>query len=239
MALLPEQPEAHGLAATDLARALRTARASALGPMPMMLGASVLLSRALFVVRRIANGHEYQLGVRLTVLLSMIWGACTFRARWLRAPRFLAVISAIGVDCMVSRPLTIKADSEIVAAYGSAFAALDAGKNRMTAAPSSTSPNEASASSATSNIHRSSSCPTMQLPSWSAAGWCISRCGPRWRRNSPEPPARHGVPPSCAALGSSGATERAARSLAWTTHPASAVWDVRIDRTGRAEASDR
>jgi hypothetical protein len=39
------------------------------------------------------------------------------------------VIFAISVYCMVSRPLTIKADSEIVAAYGSAFAALDAGKN--------------------------------------------------------------------------------------------------------------
>ena len=129
MALLSEQPEAHGLAATDLARALPTARAPALGPMAIMLGASVLLSSALFVVRPIANGHEYQLGVRLTVLLSMIWGACTFRARWLREPRFLAVIFAVGVYCMVSRPLTIKADSEIVAAYGSAFAALDAGKN--------------------------------------------------------------------------------------------------------------
>jgi hypothetical protein len=94
-----------------------------------MFGLSLALSVALYVFRPISNGHQYQLAVRVTALLTLTWGICTFRARWLREPRFLGLMFALGLYCAVSRPLTIKKDSEIVAAYGSAFAALDAGKN--------------------------------------------------------------------------------------------------------------
>jgi hypothetical protein len=94
-----------------------------------MFGLSLALSVALYVFRPISNGHQYQLAVRVTALLALTWGLCTFRARWLGQPRFLGLVFALGLYCAVSRPLTIKHDSEIVAAYGSAFAALDAGKN--------------------------------------------------------------------------------------------------------------
>lgn len=94
-----------------------------------MFGLSLALSVALFVFRPISNGHQYQLAVRVTALLALTWGICTFRACWLAEPRFLGLVFTLGLYCAVSRPLTIEHDSEIVAAYGSAFAALDAGQN--------------------------------------------------------------------------------------------------------------
>jgi hypothetical protein len=100
-----------------------------LWPAAAMFGLSLAVSVALYVFRPISNGHQYQLAVRVTALLALIWGISTFRARWLGEPRFLGLVFALGLYCAVSRPLTIKQDSEIVAAYGSAFAALDAGKN--------------------------------------------------------------------------------------------------------------
>jgi hypothetical protein len=131
MAAIPSTHEASALpqaarAATEITASVRP---TALWPVVAIFGLSLLLSLALFVARPIANGHEYQLAVRVTALLAVTWGVGTFRTRWLRAPGFLGLIFAAGVYCMVSRPLGIQKDSEIVAAYGSAFDALDAGKN--------------------------------------------------------------------------------------------------------------
>jgi hypothetical protein len=129
-AWLTTTPGADALEDSDHARgATDSPRSGALGFVAVMFGTSMALSIALFIVRPIAHGHEYQLGVRLTGLLSLIWGVSTFRARWLGERWFLGLVFAVGVYCAVSRPLTIKKDSEIVAAYASAFAALDAGKN--------------------------------------------------------------------------------------------------------------
>jgi hypothetical protein len=131
-AWLTTTPGAEALEEAGLSRGTTDSRRSggrALRLVAMTFGISLALSLALYIVRPIESGHEYQLGVRLIVLLSSIWGVCTFRARWLGERWFLGLALAIGVYCAVSRPLTIKKDSEIVAAYASAFAALDAGKN--------------------------------------------------------------------------------------------------------------
>jgi hypothetical protein len=133
MTALLSTPETAAMPEADLASSvISTSRRSSempLWPVATMLGTSLILSAALFVFRPIANGHEYQLAVRVTALISATWGVCAFRPGWLRVPRFLWLIFAVGVYCMVTRPLTIQRNSEIVAAYGSAFAALDAGKN--------------------------------------------------------------------------------------------------------------
>jgi hypothetical protein len=97
-----------------------------------MFGLSLLASLLLFAFKPIDNGHQYQLGVRVTGLLALIWYVGTFRARWLRERWFLGLVFAAGLYVAIERPLTIRADSEIVAAYGSAFAALDAGQNPYT-----------------------------------------------------------------------------------------------------------
>jgi hypothetical protein len=94
-----------------------------------MFGASLLASALLFAFQPIAGGHQYQLGVRVTGLLTLIWYVSAYRAHWLRQRWFLGLVFAAGVYVAVQRPLTIRADSEIVAAYRSAFAALDAGQS--------------------------------------------------------------------------------------------------------------
>jgi hypothetical protein len=97
-----------------------------------MFALSLLASLLLFAFKPIESGHQYQLGVRVTGLLALIWYIGTFRAHWLRERWFLGLVLVAGLYVAIQRPLTIRADSEIVAAYGSAFAALDAGQNPYT-----------------------------------------------------------------------------------------------------------
>jgi hypothetical protein len=97
-----------------------------------MFGCSLLVATLLFVFQPIANGHSYQLGVRVTAILAAIWMVATYRGYWLSERKFLGLAFVAGLYCCVQRPLTIKPSSEIIAAYGSAFAALDAGQNPYT-----------------------------------------------------------------------------------------------------------
>jgi hypothetical protein len=97
-----------------------------------MFGLSLLASLLLFFFKPIVSGHQYQLGVRVTGLLALIWYVGTFKAHWLGQRWFLGLVFVAGLYVAIERPLTIRAGSEIVAAYGSAFAELDAGRNPYT-----------------------------------------------------------------------------------------------------------
>ncbi len=97
-----------------------------------MFGVSLLLAVLLFVFEPIPNGHAYQLGVRVTALVASIWYVATFRGHWLRQGKFLGLVFLAGLYFCVQRPLTIDKNAEIIATYGSAFAALDAGQNPYT-----------------------------------------------------------------------------------------------------------
>jgi hypothetical protein len=100
--------------------------------MAWMFGISLFVATLLFVFQPIASGHSYQLGVRVTAVLGSIWYVATYRSYWLSERKLLGLALLAGLYFGVQRPLTIRANSEIIAAYGSAFAALDAGQNPYT-----------------------------------------------------------------------------------------------------------
>jgi hypothetical protein len=122
-------PEAHS---SSLARVERRVLAPGRALTGAMFGVSLLLAVLLFVFEPIPNGHAYQLGVRVTAILTGIWLVATFRSRWLSERKLLGLVFLAGLYFCVQRPLTIGKNAEIIAAYGSAFAALDAGQNPYT-----------------------------------------------------------------------------------------------------------
>lgn len=97
-----------------------------------MFGGSLLVAVLLLVFRPLESGHSYQLEVRVTAIVALIWYVSTFRGHWLWERRFLGLVFAVGLYFCVQRPLTIGQNAEIIEAYGSAFTALDAGQNPYT-----------------------------------------------------------------------------------------------------------
>jgi hypothetical protein len=113
-------------------RPSRLERQLAASAMPVLFGLSLLASAALYVAKPLPDGHAYQIGLRVTAILTAIWYASRYKASWLQQPRVLALIFCASFYFVIERPLTVKPSSEIIAAYTSAFAALDAGANPYT-----------------------------------------------------------------------------------------------------------
>ena len=89
---------------------------------------------SLWIAQPIAHGHSYQLSVRVSAALGVIW--FLYRWGWRRMfsyPRLLLVIGAgLGLYLAAHRLLMINPDAEIVHGYRSLFAAIDSGQNPYT-----------------------------------------------------------------------------------------------------------
>jgi hypothetical protein len=100
---------------------------------PAGLAVALAIAVVMAVLEPVPQGRRYDLAIQLTLALGAIWVVARAPFRKLFRKGVLAAVFLIGLVLAASQFASIDPDSEIVRYYGSAFEALDGGRNPYTA----------------------------------------------------------------------------------------------------------
>jgi hypothetical protein len=96
---------------------------------PSILTVCLAIAVLMWALRPIPHAHRYDLGVQLTLALTLMWLLFKAPPDWVFRKGILVFILALGLGLSVRNLATINPDSEIVHEYHSVFKAIDGGLN--------------------------------------------------------------------------------------------------------------
>jgi hypothetical protein len=96
---------------------------------PLILAACVAIAIVMWVLKPIPHAHRYDLGVQLSIALTLMWLLFQAPPGWVFKKGILVFILALGLGLGVLNLAAINPDSEIVHEYDSVFKAIDGGLN--------------------------------------------------------------------------------------------------------------
>jgi hypothetical protein len=99
---------------------------------PAFLFLCLVFSVFLFVFRNIPHGHRYDLVLKLTVEIFLVWLVYSSEPRWLGRTAVLILVLMAGLALGVYQLKTINSDPEIIETYKSVFQDLKEGRNPYT-----------------------------------------------------------------------------------------------------------
>jgi hypothetical protein len=99
---------------------------------PAILLICLLFSLLLFLTRPIPHGHRYDLALKLTIELFLVWAIFAYEPYWLGKKTLIALILVAGIGLGIYQLKTIKTDPEIIETYKSVFQDLEEGRNPYT-----------------------------------------------------------------------------------------------------------
>ena len=96
---------------------------------PSVLAACLVIAVVMWVLKPIPHGHRYDLGVQLTLVLTLMWLLFQASPGWVFKKGLLVFILALSLGLAASNTAAINPNSEIVRSYGTVFEAIDGGLN--------------------------------------------------------------------------------------------------------------
>lgn len=99
---------------------------------PACLIICLVFSLGLFLTRPIPHGHRYDLALKLTIELMIVWMVFSYEPHWLSRKTLIVLILIVGIGLGVYQLKTIKSDPEIIETYRSVFKDLEEGRNPYT-----------------------------------------------------------------------------------------------------------
>ncbi|MGB9835355.1 MAG: hypothetical protein ACPLRX_01290 [Candidatus Saccharicenans sp.] len=100
--------------------------------MPFFLLICLAFSVFLYFYRNIPHGHRYDLVLKLTLEIFLVWLVYAYEPRWLGKKATVALVLAAGILLGVYQLKTINPDPEIIETYKSVFRDLEKGQNPYT-----------------------------------------------------------------------------------------------------------
>ncbi|MDI6845091.1 MAG: hypothetical protein QME28_03030 [Candidatus Saccharicenans sp.] len=100
--------------------------------MTVLLLFSCLLAFLMFIFKPIAQGHRYDLALKLSIELLAVWLVFICPARWLNKKTVLATVLLTGLALGLFQIKSLKPDREIISTYRSVFQDLEEGRNPYT-----------------------------------------------------------------------------------------------------------
>ncbi len=100
--------------------------------MPVILSFCFAFSVFLFFYRNIPHGHRYDLVLKLTLEILLVWLVYSYEPRWLSKRVMVILVLLAGLFLSVYQVKTVKPDPEIVETYRSVFKDLEEGRNPYT-----------------------------------------------------------------------------------------------------------
>ncbi len=93
---------------------------------------SCLLAFLMFIFKPIAQGHRYDLALKLSIELLAVWLVFICPTRWLNKKTVLATVLLAGLALGLFQIKSLKPDREIISTYRSVFQDLEEGRNPYT-----------------------------------------------------------------------------------------------------------
>lgn len=100
--------------------------------MPVILSLCFAFSVFLFFYRNIPHGHRYDLVLKLTLEILLVWLVYSYEPRWLGKKTMIILVLLAGLFLSIYQIKTVKPDPEIIETYKSVFKDLEEGRNPYT-----------------------------------------------------------------------------------------------------------